>query len=66
MTQYSARLRDTIAIVATLGPLALIAVVLRFVARSLTRARYGADDWLVVISLLSAYAYMAVSFWSMC
>jgi hypothetical protein len=33
-------------------PLQIVAVVLRFWARSIRRGSYGADDWLVVVSLI--------------
>ena len=38
---------------------AYIAVVLRLVARSLTKAKYGLDDWLIGVSLVCASFFFA-------
>ena len=65
MAHYKVNQSHIVTLIATLAPLTLIAVVLRFVARWLTRARYGAEDWLAIISLLSVYAYMVVLLWGM-
>ena len=40
-----------------------LAVVLRFVARTLVKAKYGWDDWWIVLALLVCYAYLTVIFW---
>ena len=39
---------------------AYLAILLRLFARSMTKARYGLDDWLVVVSLVSMDVYLTV------
>lgn len=38
--------------IAVLTILAVVAVILRFLARSLTTAPYGIDDWLILFALV--------------
>ncbi len=40
---------------------AYLAVLLRLFARSMTKARYGLDDWLVVVGLVSMEVYLTVT-----
>jgi hypothetical protein len=42
-------------------PLQTVAVVLRFWARSITRGRYGLDDWLVVACLLCQFVACGIA-----
>lgn len=53
----------TFALGLTFGILAGIAVALRFIARTLVKAKYGWDDWWILIALLICYAYLGVMFW---
>ncbi len=40
---------------------AYLAVLSRLFSRSMTKARYGLDDWLVVVGLVSMDVYLTVS-----
>ena len=47
-----------ISICAIFGPLSILAVWLRFYARKLRRAGYGADDWTIAVTLVGVqYRY---------
>lgn len=60
MVEYNANGPRAVILVATFGSLAGISVILRFVARSRTKAHYGADDWYAVGSLFTLYCWMAI------
>jgi hypothetical protein len=60
MTQYNAHSQDVIVLSAVFGSFALVSVILRLVARSKTKAKYGADDWLAVASLISLLGFIAI------
>lgn len=38
-----------------------LAIILRFVARKKIKARYAADDWLMVASLVPTYAMLVIA-----
>jgi hypothetical protein len=63
MVQYNAHSSGIIALIVIFGSLSILAVILRFVARSRTKAKYGADDWFAVASLISVLAYMGIMIW---
>ncbi len=65
MPDYGDRSADVNTLAGVLGSFSLLAVVLRFVARSRTKARYGPDDWWAVTSLVTLLAWMGVVIWSM-
>ncbi|RFN45595.1 integral membrane protein [Fusarium flagelliforme] len=48
---------DVIASIAVTLPLAALVLVLRLVARRMTRAGYGIDDWLAVLAFVGALGY---------
>ena len=60
MVEYNANSPRAVILVAVFGSLAGICVILRFVARSRTKAHYGADDWYAVGSLFTLYGWMAL------
>ena len=43
--------------------LALVAVVLRFYSKSLTKAKYAADDWWIILSLVAFSGWVGIEFW---
>lgn len=55
----------SIATAAVLCPIATFAVLLRFLARSRTSAKYAADDWLAVATLISLLVWFALGRWCM-
>ena len=65
MPQYNDRSGDVNTLAAVLGSFSLLSVVLRFIARSRTKARYGADDWWAITGLVTLLAWMGVVVWSM-
>lgn len=64
MPDYSDRSGDVNILAGVLGSFSLLAVILRFVARSRTKARYGPDDWWAIASLVTLLAWMGVVIWS--
>lgn len=44
-----------------MGIIDFFAVILRFLARKKIRAKLEADDWLILVSLLPAYAMNAIA-----
>lgn len=46
--------------------LATFAVALRLYARTLSKARYGWDDWYIVVALICFYGYLADTTWGEC
>jgi nitrate reductase gamma subunit len=52
----------TLVVIACL--LSLVALLLRFYARSKTKAKYAADDWLAVVALVTLYVWFAVYLFS--
>ena len=65
MVRYNAHALSAIIPSAILGSISLVAVILRFIARRKTKARFATDDWLAVISLLFPYIYMGMAIYSM-
>ena len=43
--------------------LAIIAVALRLYSKTLTKAKYAADDWWIIVSLVSFSVWVGVEFW---
>ncbi len=62
---YETQRTKSIATTAILCPIAILAVLLRFLARSRTRANYAADDWLAVVTLMSLLVWFALYVWCM-
>ena len=63
MVRYDAYDGTTIILIATLLPLSLITVVLRFVARSKTRSSYGLDDLLAIVALAFYISTCVLNLW---
>ena len=66
MARYNAHASDAYAVNLTFAIASLLAVILRFVARSQTKAKIGLDDWLAVAALLSYLAWVALAIWGLC
>lgn len=65
MPDYNDRSGGVNTLTGVLGSFSLLSVILRFVARSRTKARYGPDDWWAITSLVTLLAWMGVVVWSM-
>jgi integral membrane sensor domain MASE1 len=65
MAQYNAHIKPYVVLVTVFGALAITAVVLRFVARSRTKAHYGADDWFALVALAGFLAFSGVIIWGL-
>ena len=65
MGKYTARNADNIILTVVFGVFSLLAVVLRFLARSRTQAPYAADDWLIVGSLLTFFVWTGLFVWGL-
>lgn len=63
MSRYNAHHARFIISASILCPLCVLAVYLRFLARMRTKAHYGADDWLAVLSLVLFFAFTAARLW---
>lgn len=55
------RVPEIIGAVTVLTILAVAAVILRFLARSSTTARYGVDDWLILFALVNSAMLNAIT-----
>jgi hypothetical protein len=67
MIQNLNRDGQTIFIIAMIsGPLAAIAVFLRLYSRKYSNAKYGWDDWWILFTLLSFFAFIVVTTWGQC
>lgn len=53
MTKYNTNSPRTIAMTVVFGAASVLAVVLRFVARSKNKAQFTADDWLALASAIT-------------
>lgn len=60
MAKYNAYSPHTIALTIIFGAASVLAVALRFVARSKTKARYAADDWLALAGVITLLSWMGV------
>ena len=63
MARYNAFAGTTIALAAVFLPLALLAVVLRIVARRRTKANVGLDDLLAILTLVVYTCFSAMVLW---
>ena len=55
---------EVIRVTVACGVLEATAVILRFVARWKTEAKYAADDWLILLTLLPSYAMLLAGWYS--
>ena len=60
MAKYDAHSPHTIALTVIFGAASVLAVVLRFVARSRTKAHYAADDWFALAGAITLVIWMGV------
>lgn len=65
MVRFNAHASSAYAFNFTFAFASLLAVILRFVARSQTKAKLALDDWLAVASLLSYYAWIVIMIWGL-
>lgn len=57
---YDATPNRVIALTSISCSLSFLALLLRFYARSKTKAKYATDDWLAVVALILLYAWFGV------
>lgn len=61
MAGNNARGYGVLAATIAMGIIDFFAVILRFLARKKIKAKLEADDWLILVSLLPAYAMNAIA-----
>lgn len=64
MGNFTKETRPKFNLALTLVVISSIAVLLRFLARARTKAKYAADDWWILVALLLYYVYFGVGIWS--
>lgn len=60
MAKYNTHSANTIALTVVFGAASVLAVILRFVARSRTKAHYAADDWFALAGMITLLIWMGV------